>query len=146
MPAVRGIAARVLAGLLPWCAGCTLFSSSELGALREQNRSLSERSRSCAEQAETLRLHARHVEDQLRRAEEQLARLDEKSRLDAQQLARYRREEAELRQQVAGLLRSRGPTPPPGGQPPGQAAPPASEGPGAELPAMGQRETTPRVY
>jgi chemotaxis protein MotB len=78
-------------------------------AISEQNRDLTEQNRAATTQIENLRSHARGIEDRLRAAEEDLAASEDRSTLDRQQLANYRRERQELHEQFRGVVRSQSP-------------------------------------
>jgi chemotaxis protein MotB len=109
MRAARLISRALAAGILFLAPGCSWLPTPEIVTLREQNRALAEQNRAAVAEIQNLRSHSRDVEDRLQGAEEELAVQTEKSALERQQLANYRRERQELHEQFRGVVQSKTP-------------------------------------
>jgi len=84
---------------------------SELGALQTQNRVLAEQRRALMAQLANLEVHKKNLVDRVFDTEEKLRLLTEQVGMDGQELAEYRRQRAEVQEQVRGLANDRGRVP-----------------------------------
>jgi chemotaxis protein MotB len=101
MRAGRFVAA-LTAAMLAAASGCVV-PRAQLDEALVRSRTLAEQNRAQLAEIENLRIHSRNIENQLMRTEQDLALLAERSGLDREQLANYRREHSELAEQVRGI-------------------------------------------
>ncbi len=85
MPVHGGLRAAFWTILCFSSSGCALFSSSDVAALKEQNRTLIEKSRADAAQLLNLQVHIRDLEDRLKGTEEELARVNQRAAIERRQ-------------------------------------------------------------
>jgi len=97
----------LLASGLTTSTGCALVPKHNLDLCQSKNCELAQQNRSLEAEVENLRASCRQREDQLRQTESELALLEERSGLDRNQLANYRRERGHLHAQVDSLVRGR---------------------------------------
>jgi len=111
MKAVRLLPALLLLGVLATSPGCCV-PRAQFNACQSRNRILNEQCRAQLAEIENLKIHSDNTAEQLRRTEEELALLEEEIGLDRGQLADYRRERADLHQQLQGMIGGRAHMPP----------------------------------
>ena len=111
MKAVRPLAFLATFGVLATASGCMFAPKSELTAAQTHNRVLAEQRRALLAQVANLEVHKRNLEDNFFRTEEELRLLTEEVGMDGKELAEYRRQRAELHEQVRGLANGRSQVP-----------------------------------
>ena len=95
----------IAALFLPVCGGCSLVSSTKLGALQTENRVLTDQNRAQLTEIQNLKAHARDIENQLIHREEDLALLENQLERNRKQIGNFQEEREELEQSVLATLR-----------------------------------------
>ena len=98
--------------LVALCGCGVVVPKSRLDAVQTKNRALVEQNRAQLAELDNIKTHVHQTENRLIDSEQALAKMEEKARLDAEQLANFRREREQLHEQFMGVVSGRSRLPP----------------------------------